>query len=188
MVREQSKRPMKSSHGEGRRKPTTCRRSFSNHAVTSTLAVCLGGSRRPERDPSKPVPLGSLAACVLINTGQGPSWKHYSPGECLCRVSTGEDKDSPHFTDRETEAQRKGKNNHIPTGCWRQVSEVLWPCWPPHPHSGSLHPNGSVPRKASLRPHQVLQSIFTVSPGAYSWPWWKQGHLSSATHLFSCRT
>jgi len=36
--------------------------------------------------------------------------------------------------------------------------------------------------------HQVLQSLVTVSPLAYSLPLWKHGHLSGATHLFSCRT
>ena len=59
---------------------------------------------------------------------------------------------SPHFTDGETEAQRKGKAKPRSQGCGRQVPEALCPrLLPQHldlrPRSHSLHPNGSVPRK-----------------------------------------
>lgn len=50
---------------------------------------------RPEKEPPKPMPFGSLATRAVTHKGHGPSWECYSPGDCLCRVSTGENKDSP---------------------------------------------------------------------------------------------
>lgn len=73
------------------------------------------------------------------------------------------------FTDGETEAEKRKPHSgsHRVYGCPQIM--LAGPRGPPEPH-------------------QVLQPIFTVSPGEYSSPWWKQGHRSKATHLFSCRT
>lgn len=93
-VSEQRKGLVNGGHREGRREP----------AMPRTLAECLGGSIRPGKDPPKSVPFGSLVTHAMTKVmGQSPSWKHYSPGQGRCRVSTGEDKDSPHFVVRETE-------------------------------------------------------------------------------------
>lgn len=71
------------------------------------------------------------------------------------QVSTGDDKDSPHFTQRKTEAQKQ-KSNHISSGCWRQVPEVLGHVITHsiltfNPTSADSIRNGSVPTKASPR-------------------------------------
>lgn len=71
-------------------------------------------------------------------------------------MSTGDSKDSPHFTERNTEARQKKKSNHMPSGCWKQVPEVLGPVSTHSilafiPTSADSTRNGPVPAKASSR-------------------------------------
>lgn len=64
------------------------------------------------------MPFGTLVTHAMDKVmGQIPSWKHYSPGECLCRVSTGEAKDSlPLYSWRNRGTEKRKRTAMFPQG------------------------------------------------------------------------
>lgn len=84
-------------------------------------------------------------------------------------MSTGEDKDSSHFVVRETETQRKGKEQPCSHRVPEASARVLWSRQPLRPHSRSPHPKGTGPRKASPRASpSVAVNFHRFSWGVFS--------------------